>query len=166
MKLGDILSAAPGGRAQLHVAGYPATFLLPCNLRDFHEMGPLQRWFVGALTPAQVLRNGIAVNLQAMALADARTKVQRILHESCGHWYEMWKRMGPGDWPATYAWQCILTFGRVGSAHLHANHPQEIRANGIADAILAAVEDLLRVSQPVTFDTRPWLEQHFPALRP
>lgn len=165
MKLTDILAVAPNGRALLTVAGFPASFVLPNHYRDYHVMPGWQRWVVGARTPAQCLRNGIAVNEPAMSLATPRARVRTMLHESCGHWWEMWRRMGAGDWMPTYAWQAVLTFGRVGSAHLHQNHPQEIRANGIADALLAEVESLLRVRQPITFDTWPWLDRHFPALR-
>ena len=69
MILSDLLSThEPSGRALLRDPGYPASFLLPNRLRDYHEMPRWQRRIVGTLTPAMTWRNGVAVNLVAMPL--------------------------------------------------------------------------------------------------
>lgn len=155
----------PQGRAVLTVPGFPAILTLPCAVRDFHPMPRWQRWLVGTLTPAMTLRNGIALNDVALALADPRTVVQRFLHESCGHWWDCWRIMGPDDFPATYGWQAVLTLLRTGSAHLHAGHPLEVSANARADAILAVLDQALRSVRPVTYDTLTWLDQYAPRQR-
>ena len=49
IKLTDILTTRPGGRAQLRVPYFPTIFLLPTAVRDYHPMGGVQQWFVGAM---------------------------------------------------------------------------------------------------------------------
>lgn len=161
MKLTDILAAAPGGRAQLHVAGYPATILLPSHVRDHHPMGRAQQWFVGALTSGMTWRNGMAISEQLLALMSPRDIVKMIVHENA-HWWQLWRRMGPTDFPATYGWQGLIRVFKTGTAHLHDAHPMEQEAQRIAEAILTEIETK---SSP-TFDMLPWLERYYPASRP
>lgn len=166
MKLTDILSAAPGGRAQLRVAGYPATILLPSHMRDHHPMPWLQKKLVGSMTPGMTWRNGMAINEWLLQLQAPRDIVKNLVHENM-HWWQLWRRMGPTDFPATYGWQGLIRLFKSGSAHLHDVHPMETEAQRAAAAILALIEAMPRATPQsiVTFDMLPWLEQHYPASR-
>ena len=164
MKFTDILSAAPGGRAQVHVEGYPATVLLPTTFHDYHAMGRIQRWFVGQMTPAMTWRNGIAVNERALQLQVPRAIVEMFVHENV-HWWQLWRRMGPTDFPATYGWQGLIRLFKTGSAHIHDDHPVEVEARRIAGEVMAEIDRLLLTASPVTFDLVPWLAAHLPATR-
>ncbi len=163
--LPDILSTAPGGKAQLHVPGYPATFLLPSRVRDHIAMGRLQQWFVGAMTPGMTWRHGIAISELLLRVQSPKEIVELILHEN-GHWWQLWRRMGPTDFPATYGWQAIIQRFKSGSAHLHRDHIMEAEARRMAQRMIAEVDAQLLIHQPVTFDVEAWLQQHYPASRP
>lgn len=163
--LADILSVAPNGKAQLHVDGYPATFVLPSHVRDHIAMGRFQQWLVGAMPPAMTWRHGIAISAKLLRLQSVREILELILHENV-HWWQLWRRMGPTDFPATYGWQGIVSRIRVGSAHLHDDHLVEREARRVARRILEEVDYMLLQHQPVTFDVEAWLQQHYPASRP
>lgn len=167
LKLTDILSASPGGRAQLHVEGYGAIVILPSRVRDHHPMGWLQRRFVGQRTPGMTWRNGIAIAEQLMrpAFMTPRKIVENMLHENA-HWWQLWRRMGPTDYPATYGWQALLRVFRGGSAHIHAEHPMEKEARAIAHSLMYELDMALQVKPSVTFDMEAWLQTHYPASRP
>lgn len=165
MRLSDILSAGPGGRAQVHYPGIPITILLPSAVRDHFAMGTLQQWLVGAFTPGMTWRNGIAISEPLLGVQDWRQVLTLFVHENV-HWWQLWRRMGPTDFPATYGWQALLSRVRHGSAHMHDEHLVEREAKRIAANVMAEIDVQLTVRQPVTFDLTAWLEQHLPASRP
>ncbi len=166
LKLTDILSASPGGKARLHVEGYAAIFDLPTNLRDYHPMGRFQRWMVGQQTPGMTWRNGIAIAEELMrpAFMTPRRIVENILHENV-HWWQLWRRMGPTDFPATYGWHGLIEVLNGGSAHIHTDHMVEREARRVAQNILFDVDLTLQVGLSVTFDVEAYLQQHLPASR-
>jgi hypothetical protein len=166
VRLSDIISKDPiTGRAQVYVVGYPATIVLPNNLSDWHEMGFGRKCFVGFDTPGMTWSDGCFLNMARLALTYARSVVKTVIHEGPGHWWEMWKVMGPTDFKATYGWQGVLKLAAYGPKAVHAKHPQENKAREVTERILAAVDELIRTSQPARFDTLPWLNEHYPAKR-
>lgn len=169
MTLADILSTDPGaGRARIMVPGYPVTLILPCHARDIHAMGRFKQWCVGALTPGETMRDGIAISEFLLALQPARDIIDLFLHENT-HWWQLWRRMGPTDFPAGYVGQIIAKLLRrplkENGMSLHDRINIEAEAIASASAMMTEIDALLRVSQPATFDMLPWLEQHLPALR-
>lgn len=186
-ELSDILSTDPAtGRALLSVPGYPMRFLLACRLRDIHPMGSVRQWIVGATTPGMTWTDGVFISLFWLAYRLGRKQledlVRFILHEIGGHWWQCWRRMGPQDFRATYGWQIGVTFfKRLGrklfgpplqpgemTHTLHDDHIMESEANRVANDLLAAAKAAwIEAGQSAgfTFDTVPWLEAHYPALR-
>lgn len=166
MRLADIISKDPiTGRAQVSVAGYPATIVLPNNVSDWHEMGFGRKCIVGFSTPGMTWSDGCFLNVQRLARTYARSVVKTAVHEGCGHWWEMCKRMGVQDFRATYGWQGLLKLFTRGPAHVHELHPQENFARGVTERILALVDPMLFTGQPARFDTLPWLKEHYPEIR-
>lgn len=172
MKLTDILSTDPAtGRALLRVPTYPIAFLLPCHERDFREMGRVRQSLVGSTTPGMTWRDGIFLALKWLSYWEGwklwAKIVALVLHE-IGHWWQLWRRMGPNDFPATYGWQGVIRLVRYGTAHLHQMHPLEREADAMRDGLLTAAWHAYNAAEcpaGFVFDTEPWLQAHYPAQR-
>ncbi len=171
MTLADILSTDNAtGRAAVTVPGFPVTVVLACHARDIHAMPGFQKWLVGALTPGMTWRNGTAINEGILVLQTARDIIDLFLHEDT-HGWQLWRRMGPDDFPAGYIGQIITKFfgwlldPNPKRTNLHDRINIEKEAIDSAAAMMVEIDALLKVSQPVRYDALPWLTQHLPALR-
>lgn len=163
--IGDILTVGPRGFAVLAVDGYPYRFELPNHVRDWHPMPWIQKQFVGGMTPAMTWRNGIAVNETLLPIQSPAKLVEMILHETV-HWWELWRRMGPTDFPATYGWQGVIRLLRHGSAHLHERHIQEVVARKLAFSMLSdAAVGRFPMTADGLLDVGAWFAVYFPAQR-
>ena len=165
MKLSDILYTSPRAYALVIVPGCQWEFELPNRPRDWHPMPWLQRQFVGADTPGMTWRNGIAIQESCLARMSPLQILETMLHETV-HWWDLWRRMGPTDFPATYGWQGLLRLLRSGSAHLHDTHPQEIVARLHAQLMIS---DAVSMKFPMTIDgyhdVEAWLQERMPVKR-
>lgn len=153
------------GRALWSDPRWPVQIILPNNLSDHHPMGWMRQRLVGSRTPAMCWTDGVFYSESVLSTQPVEVIVRNLFHENGGHWWEMWKRMGPTDFKATYGWQAVLKFWTTGRIP-HGSLLQEQHANAVRDLLWAALlAQMQNYNGPQRFDMLPYLQQHYPAIR-
>lgn len=164
-RVAEVFSQDPQtGRALWRHPAFPVEIVL-CNNRDVHHpMGRFRQWLVGARTPAMCWTDGVWYSEPVLSTQPIEVIIQNLFHENGGHWWEMWKRMGPTDFKATYGWQAALTFWTTGRVP-HDALLQEQHADKVKDMLWDRLMAHMRViAGPSRFDMLPYLQQYYPEI--